>query len=388
MSYARGMETPISAKKILYVITKSNFGGAQRYVYELATGFKEAGETVAVASGGSGELTDRLTAAQIKTFTVSGLGRDIKAIADIQAFFSLLSIIRSFKPDIVHCNSGKAGLLGALASRLLFVPKIVFTAHGWSFLEPRTRLWKTLTWLGSYVTALCAHQVILVSQNDRRQTRMPGVGGKCSVIHTAVTDFPRYSREDARTQLFSQTEIDAHGRDLWLITNAELNANKNHTTAIDAVAEFNSTHTTKVFYTIIGAGELEADLKEQVDLRGLNEHVAFKGYRSDARKYLLAFDIFLLPSKKEGLPYALLEAGMAGLPAIASNVGGIPEVIEDKVSGLLINPDNHMSIAASLDFLLNNPDERNNFAENLRADMHAHFALFMMIEKTKAVYAL
>ena len=156
----------------------------------------------------------------------------------------------------------------------------------------------------------------------------------------------------------------------------------------DAVAEFNSTHSTKIFYTIIGAGELENSLKEQVDLRGLREYVSFKGYQSDARKYLLAFDIFLLPSKKEGLPYALLEAGIAGLPSIASNVGGIPEVIEDKISGLLINSDNHMSITAALEFLLNNPDERNNYAQNLREDMNTHFALFMMIEKTKAVYAL
>ena len=177
------LQTP---KKILYIITKSNFGGAQRYVFELATALKKDGHEVAVASGGTGELTKRLQDSNIKTFTVTGLGRDIKALADIQAFFSLVSIIYKYKPDIIHLNSGKAGLLGALAGRLLFVPKIVFTAHGWSFLEPRKKLWKTLTWIGSYITALCAHQVILVSQHDKKHTKMPGVMQKCTVIHTAV----------------------------------------------------------------------------------------------------------------------------------------------------------------------------------------------------------
>ena len=381
------METPTTAKKVLYVITKSNFGGAQRYVYELATALQYEGHIVAVASGGTGELTDRLSAAGIQTFRVNGLGRDVQALEDFKALFSLISIMRSYKPDVVHLNSGKAGALGALVARLLRVPKIVFTAHGWSFLEPRTRLWKVLTWLGSYMTALCAHQVILVSDNDLRQTHMPGVISKSSVIHTAADDFPRLSREAARSALYSEEEISSHLHDLWLITNAELNHNKNHTTAIDAVAEFNSTHSTKVFYTIIGAGDSLSSLKEQVDLRGQNEYVHFKGYQANARQYLMAFDIFLLPSKKEGLPYALLEAGVVGLPVIASNVGGIPEVIEGQVSGMLIHPENHVTITDALDYLLNNPDERNTFALNLQDKIRSHFAQSQMIEKTKDVYA-
>ena len=142
-----------------------------------------------------------------------------------------------------------------------------------------------------------------------------------------------------------------------------------------------------MFYTIIGAGDSLSSLKEQVDLRGQNEYVHFKGYQANARQYLMAFDIFLLPSKKEGLPYALLEAGVVGLPVIASNVGGIPEVIEDQVSGMLIHPENHVTITDALDYLLNNPDERNTFALNLQDKIRSHFAQSQMIEKTKDVYA-
>jgi glycosyltransferase involved in cell wall biosynthesis len=188
--------------------------------------------------------------------------------------------------------------------------------------------------------------------------------------------------------LLPQDVVTNHFRNMWLVTSAELNHNKNHAAAIDAVAEFNSEHSTKIFYVIIGAGDSEGALLEQVQMRGLSDYVYFCGYKPDARQYLLAFDIFILPSKKEGLPYALLEAGLAQIPCVASNTGGIGEVIADKQSGLLINPDNHMTIVAALDYLLKNPDKRSHFADELYQTILSDFSLKQMIEKTHKVYDL
>ena len=117
------------ATRILYVITKANWGGAQRYVYDLATSARDAGFEVAVAYGSSGELAERLQDAGIETFHIAGLGRDINVFSDIYSFFSLLNIIRSFKPRVVHSNSSKIGGIGALAARLTRIPKIIFTPH-------------------------------------------------------------------------------------------------------------------------------------------------------------------------------------------------------------------------------------------------------------------
>jgi glycosyltransferase involved in cell wall biosynthesis len=245
-----------------------------------------------------------------------------------------------------------------------------------------------MAWVGSYLTAIFSHRVILVSENDLTQTKMPWITSKCTVIHTAIQTFPVVTREEARAALLPKEIIDARCQDIWLVTHGEINRNKNHVTAIDAVAEFNSTHSTKIFYNIIGEGDLIGTLKEQVDLKGLNEYVHFTGYLAEARQYLLAFDIYLISSKKEGLPYSLLEAGLSGLPCIASNVGGIPEVIVDKSTGLLINPDNHMSIVAALDFLFTNTDKRSAYSKNLSEHIDKNFSLGEMIEKTKAVYAL
>ncbi len=373
-------------KRILYIITKSNFGGAQRYVFELALAMHEQRHEVAVACGGSDELVTRLRAVNIPTFKVEGFQRDVSLFNEFKAFFSLRKIIREFKPDIVHLNSAKAGGLGALVGRILSVPQIIFTAHGWPFLEPRSRTWKTLAWLGSYFTSILAHKIIVVSKYDFDHSKMPGVKNKLTIIHTAVTNFLLLNRDEARNALLPKAELDNHLHNIWLVTIAELNPNKNHTTAINAIAEFNTSHSTKIFYSIIGSGELIGELKDQVDLKGLNDYVHFFNYLKDARGFLLAFDIFLLPSKKEGLPYALLEAGLAELPCVASKVGGISEIIIDRESGLLTDPNNHVSIVVALDYLINNPDKRSLYSENLSNNIKENFNLEIMLEQTKKLY--
>lgn len=373
-------------KKILYIITKSNFGGAQKYVYELATEMKKLGYEVAVACGGKGELVNKLHLADINTYEVKGFQRDISVFKEIKSLISLVKIIHKYQPDIVHLNSAKAGGLGAFTSRLLGVPKIIFTAHGWSFLEPKSNLWKTLAWLGSYLTSLLSHKIITVSHYDFEHMKMLGTKNKTSIIHTAIAEQPLLPREEARKKLIGENITEQHRSNLWLVTVAELNRNKNHTTAIDAVAEYNSTHSNKIFYTIIGTGELQNTLKEQVNLKGLNDYILFLDYVENAKQYLLAFDIFLLPSKKEGLPYALLEAGLAGLPCIASQIGGIPEVISNNESGMLINPDNHMSIVESLTYLMNNPDKRMTFSYNLANSIKNDFNLEQMVKSTAKIY--
>lgn len=375
--------------KILFVITKSNFGGAQRYVFELAKAAKASGFAVAVACGGKEELVLRLSEAGIETFEIEGAQRDISFSQEIKALYSLYKLIRSYRPDVIHLNSSKVGGLGSFMARLLRVPKIIFTAHGWPFLETtRKTYWRIMAWTGSYLTSLLAHQVILVSNNDLDHTNMPGLRNKFIVIHNAVSHFPLLEREEARKILLGEQVTKDHQQNIWVVTHGEINHNKNLSTAINAVAEFNSSHNTKIFYIIIGSGDLINSLKEQVELKGLKDQVQFLGYQKEARQYLLAFDIYLIPSLKEGLPYSLLEAGLAGLPAIASHVGGIPEVITDHQSGILINPQNHMGIVEAFDFLLTNADKRSTYSNELMYTINTYFTTELMLAKTLPLYTL
>src|SRR3989338_6435442 len=111
------MNEELRKKKILYVITKSNWGGAQRYVYDLAVHFgADEKYEIVVALGGTGELKRKLGEKNIRVVELAGLKRDIKILGDIRAFFEILKLLHEEKPNIVHLNSSKAGLLGSIAA--------------------------------------------------------------------------------------------------------------------------------------------------------------------------------------------------------------------------------------------------------------------------------
>lgn len=372
--------------RILYIITKSNFGGAQRYVFELATAMKEAGHNVAVASAPTRLLVDKLNEFDIKHFPIHSFQRDISITKELRSIGEIRKYLKEFRPDVVHLNSSKAGGLGMVTSRLSRIPKIVFTAHGWPFLEPRSFVWRIMAWLGSYLTALGSHEVILVSANDKQKTFMPFVKNKCTVVNTAVPTINFLNQHAARQKLFNENIRQVHQHDLWLVTNAELNSNKNIFTAIDSVALYNQNHTKKIFYTIIGDGELETELNNYLEKKALKEFINIFGYLENARSYLKAFDCFLLTSKKEGLPYSLLEAGAAGLPIIASKIGGIPEVITDQTNGLLINPNSVDEITSALEYISTKKDEAEIFGEKIHNKIEKDFALEKMIKETETIY--
>lgn len=372
-------------KKILYVITKSNFGGAQRYVFELATMLPKDLFDITVAFGGSGKLKQKLEEAGIKTRTIQSFERDINFLKEVRAMFELKDIVRDIQPDIIHLNSSKAGGTGALIARILGVPKIIFTAHGWPFLEQRSFLWRKTVLFLSWTTGLLVHTLIVVSENDFRHTPVPFLKKKCVVIQTGVDHIIFFNRETARRMFFSENEIHEHTHDLWMVTIAELTPNKNILTAIQAVAKYNSDNPArKILYAICGDGEQRELCEEYLTKHNLRDQIKLLGYVDNARIYLQGFDVFLLPSLKEGLPYALLEAGSAGLTVIASNVGGIPEIITHGETGLLIDSRSVTSIQESLEYITRNG--ASTMQDRLTEKITASFGIKEMVNATKKIY--
>src|SRR5260221_10437089 len=115
--------------KIIYGITKSNFGGAQRYVYDLATAAKAAGHDVAVMTGGNGVLVEKLRGNGIRVIEIKGLKRDISIVDEFKSFHFIFRTLYAEKPDVFHTNSSKMGGIGNLAGRLAAVKKVILTAH-------------------------------------------------------------------------------------------------------------------------------------------------------------------------------------------------------------------------------------------------------------------
>jgi glycosyltransferase involved in cell wall biosynthesis len=394
--------------KILYIITKSNWGGAQRYVFDMAVRSAQEkihGEacSVSVALGGEGPLSDALKTAGIPVIHIPSLGRDVNPIKDFRVLFNLISLLRKERPDIIHVNSSKIGALGALAGRITRVHQIIFTAHGWAFNENRSLTSKLFIKIIYWITIILSHTTIAVSENMRSKTTYwPWIKNKIKVIHNGAETPTYFTKESARVVLseFSPALASALKNDrnrFWIGTIAELHPTKSLDTAIRALSEVVKTAvgtpskttrkpTHKPLYVIIGEGQERAQLEGLIVELGLADTVFLLGHRENAAQYLKAFDLFMLVSVSEGLGYAVIEAGMAGLPVIATGVGGLPELVEDMKSGILIQPKKPLEISHSIEFMLENKSTAREYARTLHTHIKEGFSIETMFEKTFALY--
>jgi glycosyltransferase involved in cell wall biosynthesis len=392
------MNTPGDAKRVLFVITKANWGGAQRYVYDLALATKEHGYAVTVAHGTEGLLVEKLAEAGIRTLPLPSVERDVAMFSTSENALSVKSILESFKrelralneltrlfkeehPDILHLNSSKVGVLGAIAGRLARVPRIIFTAHGWAFNEKRPWWQKSVFRVLYAITLWCSHRTIAVSNAIRREMRTLPFG-KMTVVRHGM-DMPDFFTKEVSREKFVPGLKDA-----FLIGMiAELHPTKRIVDAIDAIAELSPTHG-EIMLVVMGEGEERAALTERIAQRKLETRVHLVGFVDQASRYLKAFDMFLMPSRTEALGLALVEAGYAGLPVVASRVGGIPEVVVHKESGLLVPPENPHALARAMRTLIEHPDQATEYAKKLEESVHQKFSKKRMIEETLAVYSL
>lgn len=370
----------VTSKKILYLITKANWGGAQRYVYDMATAMQKEGWQVVVAHGTSGILAERLQAQGIKTVSLPQLVRDVRLGSDLHSYKAIARLIRSERPSVLHLNSSKAGALGAVAGRMARVPRVIFTAHGWALNEKRPWWHKIPIAFIYYLTILLAHHTIAVSQGIRRHMLwMPFVSKKISVIYNGIAFTQLRSRDEARTLLPS------HKEKMWLGIVAELHPIKRIEDAIDSLGLL-AHKFPELILVVIGEGEMRAALEARIQTKGLRNKVFLVGFIENAGSFLSAFDIFLLPSRSEGLAYAILEAGAAELPVIASAVGGIPEILEEGVSGILVPPEHPATLARAISTLLEDRKLGKDLGGALKRSIEKKFSLDTMVKKTSALY--
>ncbi|MDZ4226096.1 MAG: glycosyltransferase [Patescibacteria group bacterium] len=297
-------------KRILFVITKANWGGAQRYVFDLATNLPKNEFEVVVAFGQKGRLAEELQKAGIATHEIISLERDVSFGADLKSFVELYRLLKKEWPDIVHLNSSKAGGVGALAARIAGVRKIIFTAHGLTWDENRNVISKFLIYLLSQLTFLLSHTVITISKHHH--ARVP----HSVLIYNGIGPMTFGSGEIIRKAFPAGATITG--------TVGELTRNKNHIALIEEAR-----HKPDLYVAIVGEGELRPLLEQKIKEYGLQARVKLFGFMP-ASEVLSGFDVFALPSLKEGLPYVLLEAKAAGLPIVANRVGGVGEILDSK----------------------------------------------------------
>lgn len=359
--------------KILYLITKSNWGGAQVYVYDLATAFQAKGHTSVVAYGGHGILEDNLKKASIKTYSLKSMTRDVSFSKEFSVLKEIYTLIKTEKPDIIHLNSSKAAGVGGFVARLLFVKNIVVTIHGAPFREDRSYLSKKLIYFFTWLTCLFAHTIITVSKQDEADIgTMFFVKKKLRTIYLGLTYYAPQVRTTPRDRVVS------------IVTVGELTKNKGYIYGLQAIEKLRDAHV-PCRYTIIGEGEDRKRIERFIAMKHLGNIVTLLGYQ-DARLILHEYDVYILPSIKEGLPYVLLEAGKAMLPVVATITGGVPEVIRHEETGLLVQPKDVTGLYTCLLHLIND----RKFGKTLGQALHSHivqnFSHSKMIVETAKAY--
>lgn len=367
--------------KILYIITQSSWGGAQRYVFDLATHL-DGKFDVTVAFGGAGMLKDRLDRKNVRCITLKNLVREISPLKDFLGFWEIYQLIKKERPDIVHTNSSKAEILGNLAAALARVPKIIHTAHGFVFNEPMGFLKKSFYVFLERLANKPTDTIICVSDYDRSTALIHQIAPatRLTVIRNGI-DMDEHEFSGAAQ---NEEPIPSNGKFI-ITTIANFYLTKGLPYLIEAAAILSQDSSDLEFW-IIGDGRERPAIEKLIAHHRL-KNIKLWGFQNSAENFLHQSDIFVLPSVKEGFPYAILEAMAEELPIVATKVGGVAEAITDGENGLLVPPADSQALAEKISILRKDLGMRKLMSRNNRGKILQYFSLENMLEKTGKVYA-
>ena len=369
---------------VLHIITLSSWGGAQQVCHDIATNIDNRMYSTEVACAPGGELVERLREKGIVVHEVNSLGRKISVLRDLRAVFELYRLIRRGGYSVVHCHSSKAGMAGRLAAWLAGTPQRYFTAHGWGFYNVQEYGYmRRLLILSEKLCARISTRVVCVSERVRQDGLKERIAkeGKFVVIRNGLA--PDNASHAKRESLRSM--IGASDSDTVFGMVARLAYPKDPLLFLGAAKRVREAYPGAKF-VLVGDGPLYAECEEFVRSEGLEGSVFLLGFRGDARELLAGLDAFVLCSRFEGLPVTIIEAMLGGLPVIASDVGGVGELVENRRNGLLIRPNNVDELTEAVIEIIKNPSDRVRMGRASYETAMADYTVAKMIEGYQNLY--
>ncbi|MEP6889411.1 MAG: glycosyltransferase, partial [Nitrospirota bacterium] len=386
------------AKKVIHVITRLDYGGSAQNTMLTALGHDRAQFELLVVAGYPGrwdaqggqvateENCRRLEKADVRCMLLPSLTREVHLLKDIQALWQLTRLFWQERPALVHTHTSKAGVLGRVAAWIAKVPVIVHTPHGHVFYGHfgPTRSWLFLQI--ERVLSAITDRLIALTDAERRDhlDRDVGKADRFAVVPSGI-DRERFGL--ARAQGKQQPEWFGCPPDALIVGSVGwLTDIKGHKYLIEAVSklkkDFPSLH-----LVIVGSGDRHDALLQQAELAGILDAVHFLGHRDDVEACLAGMDLFVLPSLNEGMGRALVEAMAAGLPVIASRVGGIPAVISHEHTGLLVPPGNADALADAIRRLLDRPDWARQLGLAAGRSVDSRYGSRSMVRVIESIFA-
>ncbi len=385
------------ARKVIHLITRLDYGGSAQNTMLTALGHDRAQFEPLVVAGHPGrwgaqggqaateENCRRLEKAAVRWMLLPSLTREVDLIKDAQALWQLIRLFRQERPALVHTHTSKAGVLGRVAAWLAQVPVIVHTPHGHVFYG---HFGPFRSWLFVQIERVLSartDRMIALTESERQDhlDRKVGTADRFSVVPSGI-DRERFVQ--ARAQGKQQPDWFGCPPEALVVGSVGwLTDIKGHEYLIEAAArlklDFPSLH-----LVIVGSGDRHDALLRQAESSGLREAVHFLGHRDDIVACLAGMDLFVLPSLNEGMGRALIEAMAAGLPVIASRVGGISAVISHEHTGLLVPPGDAGALAEALRRFLDRPEWAKQLGAAASRSVDSRYGSVSMVHAIESIF--
>ncbi len=356
--------------KVIHVITRLDKGGSAENTFLTVKGLDKEKYDVILIKGLSFEsnmtenelraIEEELTGAEregIKIITIPVLVRSIHPFYDLKVLFNLIRILRRERPNIVHTHTSKAGILGRWAAFFAGVPVIIHTPHGHIFWGYFGRLKTRLFILLEIISALVTDRLIMLTEQEKKDHLRACIASeeKFTVVHSGV-DLDCFKNVYI-DPLEMKRKLGIPEDALVVGTTGRLTPVKGQRYLIEAAGKIVDKRLDTIF-VFLGDGKLLGELKNMTFRLGIEENVRFPGWRQDVAEVMSIFDIFLLPSLNEGLGRVLVEAMALGKPLVASNVGGIPDLVVDGKNGFLVPVGDVETMAIRINDLLESAEKR------------------------------
>ncbi|MFH1231926.1 MAG: glycosyltransferase family 4 protein [Planctomycetota bacterium] len=391
------MTIPNRKIKLLYIITRLIKGGATNVVASLCNGLNPDLYEITLVCGkiekplgntlhnNPSELNNK-----VKLVVLSDLIREIKPIKDILALIKLYRLIKNGNFDIVHTHTSKAGAIGRLAAKLAGVPFVIHSPHGHIFsgnipnVPKNSFLLKCLLTLERF-TALFTDKFITPTYIEKKEELALGIGhhNKFVVIPNGV-ELNRFENQ-AIDPIVKRKELGLTPDNKAICTVARLSEEKGIHYLIEALPLIIK-EIPLVKLILVGEGPLRKIIEQKAKEKGVFSNVIFLDSSPDIAGILSASDIFVLPSLYEAFGLALVEAMIMRKPIIATRVGGIPEVIKDGWTGVLVSPADSNALAHNILSVLKNKSLQQSLGQSAYQYAKEHFDVEQMVNKTEELY--
>jgi len=381
-----GMGNPT---RVCRIIGRLNIGGPAIHAILLTQGLRARGyETVLVAGREGpreGNLHDLAAEKGVEPLILPGLGRELRPHRDCAALVKLVRLLRQLRPHIVHTHTAKAGALGRIAAKLAGTPVIVHTFHGHVlhgyFSRGTTRLFLNV----ERCLAAISTKVLTVSDGQCRDLLRLRIGRPETVgVMPLGLELDGFLRSDLRRgEIRRRLGVAPEAPLVGII--ARLVPIKDHTTFLEAASDL---HTSRpdVRFLIVGDGELRPRLEQQAHALGLDECTHFLGWQRELEPIYADLDLAVLSSLNEGTPLSLIEAMAAGLPVVATHVGGIPDLVTDGKTGLLVPPKDPIAMSRAMDTLLGDADRRRQMGQLGREAVYPFYSDAALMDRMHRLY--